>query len=169
MKPENILIYDDLIKKYHAQYNLPFDWTLLKAQLIQESCLDPNAISPVGAKGLAQFMPGTWDDYLVKCSLPHNTSRTCADASIKCCAAYMRDLIANWSSPRSEVDRYNLALASYNAGLGNLLKAQKIVKGVNDYQTIISALKFVTSNENALQTTTYVVRIRKLYNEGLKF
>lgn len=36
------------------------DWRLLKAQYYQESHLKPNAVSPVGAAGVAQFMPATW-------------------------------------------------------------------------------------------------------------
>ena len=33
---------------------------LLAAQLYQESGWDPNAVSPADARGIAQFMPGTW-------------------------------------------------------------------------------------------------------------
>ncbi|MFG3056600.1 NlpC/P60 family protein [Kitasatospora sp. NPDC048239] len=33
---------------------------MLAAQLYQESGFDPGARSPVGAQGMAQFMPGTW-------------------------------------------------------------------------------------------------------------
>lgn len=165
---KDVTIYDDSIKKYHAQYKLPYTWTLLKAQLMAESNLNPNAVSPVGAKGLAQFMPDTWTEYLTKCSLPATTLACNGEASIKCCAAYMADLIKGWSSPRPELDRYNLALASYNAGMGNLIKAQKIVHGVNDYATIVSALKFVTGNANAKQTTDYVNRITDYNIELLK-
>jgi membrane-bound lytic murein transglycosylase F len=36
------------------------DWLWLKAQAKQESNMDSNAMSDVGAKGLCQFMDGTW-------------------------------------------------------------------------------------------------------------
>lgn len=37
--------------------------SLLAAQLYTESKFDPDATSPVGARGIAQFMPGTWAQY----------------------------------------------------------------------------------------------------------
>ncbi|MFD7580554.1 NlpC/P60 family protein [Kitasatospora sp. NPDC059817] len=37
--------------------------SLLAAQLYTESNFDPKAVSPVGAQGIAQFMPGTWAQY----------------------------------------------------------------------------------------------------------
>ncbi len=161
--PQLITTYDDLILKAHTEFHLPFDWLLLKAQLIQESGLDPYAKSEVGAEGLAQFMPDTWLDMLHKYPRFAGLKRTNPQASIFLCAAYMNYLLYQWKSPRPNVDRYNLALASYNAGLCNVLKAQKIVKGAIDYKTIISALKFVTGAENALQSTNYVVRIQAIY------
>ena len=42
----------------------PIDWALLKRQLIQESAADPDAVSRVGAKGLAQAMDATWNEWV---------------------------------------------------------------------------------------------------------
>ena len=33
------------------------------AQIAAESGWDPDAVSPAGARGIAQFMPATWDQY----------------------------------------------------------------------------------------------------------
>jgi soluble lytic murein transglycosylase-like protein len=53
--------YDSLIKYYAAE--VAFDWMLLKAQIKAESNFNPDAKSPVGALGLCQFMPKTWDEW----------------------------------------------------------------------------------------------------------
>ena len=47
----------ELFKKYGAQYNL--DYLLMAAQGYQESTLDQNVKSPVGAIGVMQVMPPT--------------------------------------------------------------------------------------------------------------
>src|SRR3990167_7361776 len=41
----------------------PLDWTLLKNQAVAESGLDPDAVSPVGAKGLTQGMDATFKEW----------------------------------------------------------------------------------------------------------
>lgn len=103
---------------------MPFiDWRLYKAQLYQESNFNPRAVSSAGAKGIAQFMPGTWREYQTE-------FKTLASAfdpahSIKAGAWYMFKMRRFWSSPRPEYDRHSLALTSYNWGAGNVLKAQK--------------------------------------------
>jgi len=158
-----INVYDDDIQRFHNSFNLPFDWLILKAQLIQESGLNPMAVSPVGAMGLAQFMPDTWADYVVKYPIP-NTSVFNAHASIYCCANYMADLLKGWKAERSEEDRYKLALASYNAGFGNILAAQRLAHGVADYNSIIAKLPMVTGSKNAKETTTYVRKIFEYYH-----
>lgn len=165
LKVGDIVKYDELFKKYHKQYELPYDWRLLKAQLFAESALNPNAQSPVGALGLGQFMLPTWNERLSKCNLPLGTPRNDPEASIKMAACYMADLLKNWNAERPAIDEYCLALASYNAGIGNLIKAQKLMNGAPAYKTIINALPTVTGKANARQTSTYVVKILQYYVE----
>jgi len=150
--------YDALIKQAAEQYLPNHDWRLLKAQYLAESRLDPNAVSPVGAQGIAQFMPGTWSDVAKELGYPADITPFDPEAAIPAGAYYMAKLLNGWSAPRPDIDRYCLALASYNAGFGNLLKAQKAAGGANDYASIIKALPEVTG-KHALETTTYVKRI----------
>ena len=94
-----------------AQYAAPISrasqrWsvsaTLLAAQLYQESKFNPFARSPVGAQGIAQFMPDTARSYGL--GNPFDAS-----AAIDAQAHMMRDLLRQFGSVR-------LALAAYNAG-----------------------------------------------------
>ena len=134
-------------------------WQILKAQYWQESKLDPGAESGVGAGGIAQFMPSSWADVSKRMGLPAGATRWMPRYAIPAGAWYDQTLRASWSSPRPERDRHSLALASYNAGLGNLLKAQRQAGGALDYCPIIRALPRVTGRANARQTTQYVRRI----------
>jgi hypothetical protein len=77
---------------------------LLAAQLYAESNFNPFAVSPAGAQGIAQFMPGTAAG--LGLSNPFD-----AAASIDAQAHLMHDLLARFAS-------VPLALAAYNAGPG---------------------------------------------------
>ena len=136
------------------------DWRTWKAQLYQESRLDPAAVSPVGAKGLAQFMPGTWAGVARELRLPPGASAT-HDIAIDAGAYYMAKLSKAWSAPRPAVDRHQLAQASYNAGLGNLIAAQRRCGGKSGYGEISACLPQVTGARNARETLGYVVSIAK--------
>ena len=75
---------------------------LLAGQLMAESGFDPNAGSPAGAQGIAQFMPSTAAAYGL--ADPFDPL-----AAIDAQAHLMSDLIDQFGSPE-------LALAAYNAG-----------------------------------------------------
>ena len=77
---------------------------LLSAQLYAESGFNPFAVSSAGARGIAQFMPGTAASYGL--ANPFD-----AEASINAQAHMMRDLLGRFAS-------VPLALAAYNAGPG---------------------------------------------------
>lgn len=149
--------YDDLIRQAAEKYLPAYDWRLFKAQLFQESKLNPYAVSPAGAKGIGQFMPATWKEWRVKSGYQGH-DETHAEASIFTAACYMAHLIGQWKSPRPSIDRYLLAAASYNAGLSNLLKAQQCASGALGYRAIIAALPQVTADASA-ETITYAKRI----------
>jgi hypothetical protein len=82
--------------------------SVVAAQINNESGFDPNATSPTGAQGIAQFEPGTWKSQHVKGS-PYNPT----------------DALAGYNKLMSSLlNQYNGnirdALAAYNAGPGNL-------------------------------------------------
>lgn len=134
------------------------DPDLLKAQLWQESRFHETAVSPVGAQGVAQFMPATWQEQTAKLGIvgsPFN-----AELSMLVAARYMQQQYSFWSSPRPEYDRENLALCNYNAGAGNCLKAQKLSGGETLYPHIIQYLPQVTGHHSR-ETIEYVQHIRR--------
>ena len=131
------------------------DWRILKAQCWQESRFKTEAVSPVGAMGLCQFMPGTWDQVSEQLRFPSGASAFAPKLSIEAAAFYMGRLRAQWSAPRPEQDRHSLALASYNGGLGNILVAQTLCGGANLYPRIITCLPDVTGRHSR-ETIGYV-------------
>lgn len=156
--------YDELIQNA-AEDHLPgFDWRLLKAQLLAESALNPHAKSRAGAEGIAQFMPKTWDQIAREMGLPKEATPYMPEFAIPASAYYMRKLWDAWTAERLPADRYCLALASYNAGMGNILKAQKKAGMVTDYKTIIRYLEQITGQVNSIETRNYVHHIFGLYS-----
>jgi soluble lytic murein transglycosylase-like protein len=97
---------DSWVDKYARIYDL--DPNVLLTQLWQESKFNPVAVSPAGAKGIAQFMPATAKRFGLKDPFD-------VEASIHAQAKYMRFLLNKFGD-------YALALAGYNAGEGNVQK-----------------------------------------------
>lgn len=150
-------IYDVQIRKWNAVYNPSIPYTWAKAQLVAESRLNTNATSPVGAMGLGQFMPDTWAQMTKELKLG-NVSAYASSYNIQAHAYYMAYLRSQFKAKRPEYDKHSLALASYNAGIGNIVKAQ--AKGGNSllYAPMIKALPQVTG-KHSKETTDYVNRI----------
>ena len=99
--------YTNAIRKAARKYGMRPE--LLLAQLKQESGLNPNAKSPAGATGIAQFMPATAKSRGVNPNDPIS--------SIKGAAHLMSDLIHQYGGNEKK------ALAAYNAGPGAVNKA----------------------------------------------
>lgn len=153
--------YDDYFKKYTKEY-LPFyEYTLVKAQCYQESRLKYDAVSPVGAQGLCQFMPGTWGDVAKPLNISPEQNAFNPELSVMAACYYDARIRNTWKSPRPDHDRFNLVFASYNAGAGHLINAQKACGGPNLYDDIVVCLPEITGH-NSVETMQYVERIRRI-------
>jgi murein DD-endopeptidase MepM/ murein hydrolase activator NlpD len=92
---------------------------LLAAQLEAESGWNPHAVSPVGAQGLAQFMPATWVGEGLDGDGDGRRDPFSAADAIASQASFMCKLLAAVTADDSLTgDPLDLALAAYNAGLG---------------------------------------------------
>jgi len=103
--------FDAYIREAATRFQVPV--AFIKAVIQIESGFNPNAVSPVGAQGLMQLMPGT------------ATEMQCADPFDP-----RENIIAGTKLLRLLSNRYNgdinLVLAAYNAGPGNVAKANGI-------------------------------------------
>ncbi len=129
---------------------------LLKSQFYVESRLDPKAVSPAGAMGVAQIMPGTLQEVRRRDRIPG--SAFSARTSIRAGAAYMARQLRVWWAPRPAECRIELAWASYNAGAGNIIEAQRKSGGRRCWDGIGPHLYKVTGRHSA-ETLGYVSRI----------
>jgi len=134
------------------------DWHWEKAQGVQESGLDPSAVSTVGAKGVMQIMPGTWAD-ICRALGWRNVSPFSGPHNIFAGVFYQSRMDRIWARDRSIAERHALGLASYNAGPGSILRAQAACGGVRLWRDIAPCLPNVTGTAAAKQTTDYGARI----------
>ena len=156
--------YDGFFITYTKRYLPGVDPDLIKAQCWQESRFKENAVSQVGAAGICQFMPGTWRDARKSLALSEAISVFHPEYNIQAAAYYMGVQYKMWRSLRPPEDRHNLAVASYNAGAGHLISAQKLCGNPSLYKDIIPCLPRVTG-KNSKETMDYVVHIRNFYSQ----
>ena len=99
--------------------------TLIEALVWQESRWRADAVSPVGARGLAQLMPGTARDLGVNALDPF--------ANLEGGARYLRE----------QLDRFDgnieKALAAYNAGPGRVIAANGVPR-IRETQVYVSSI-----------------------------
>ena len=158
--------------RYATIHGISPSWA--KAVAISESALNPKAISWVGARGIMQFMPGTWEwqaPAAYKVLGPNNPK-----AAIWVGCKYLRwnlDLVVPAATlPNGE----RLASASYNSGWGNIRKARAQCRdlGGGDKQICDANVwydnvekRLVTSKASRKETRTYVERIDRWKKRSL--
>ena len=151
--------YFPMFEQYLDQYNIPLE---MKYLAIVESALRPTAQSHVGASGLWQFMFGTGKQFNLKISSYVDERHHPVKSTIAACK-YLSQLYKIFGD-------WDLALAAYNSGPGNVLKAIKRSGGYKNYWNIRPYLPTETAGYvPAFYATMYIFNYAKehdLYPEN---
>jgi membrane-bound lytic murein transglycosylase MltF len=147
-------------KKYGNQYDLP--WLLVAAQAYQESTIDQNKKSSVGAVGVMQIKPSTAADAPI--------SITGVDASteknIQAGTKYLRYIADRYykDAPMTRLDKGLFSVASYNAGPARIAQLRKKAQaqGLNP-NVWFGNVEVVAAREIGRETVQYVSNIYKYY------
>ena len=157
--------YDSYFKKYSKHCFGPgFDWRYFKSQAIAESNLNSDAKSHVGAKGIMQIMPKTFKEIKYKNPSIKGTSLQ-PKWNIAAGILYDRAIWKLWKAKRPFTDRLAFMFGSYNAGKGNILKAQKIAESKGMDPNIWSSIKKNLMNvtgRHSKETIGYVDKINQV-------
>jgi membrane-bound lytic murein transglycosylase MltF len=144
-------------QKYGAQYDV--DWVLMAAQGYQESQLNQNAKSRVGAIGIMQLMPATGKQMDV--GDIHQV-----DPNIAAGTKYMRFMIDQYYAhePMRILDKALFTFASYNAGVGRIdqMRKEAARRGL-DPNKWFGSVEYVAAEKIGQETVTYVGDIYKYY------
>jgi membrane-bound lytic murein transglycosylase MltF len=146
-----------LFEKYATQYR--FDPMMLAAQGYQESRLDQDAKSHVGAIGVMQIMPATGEE------LDVGNIRD-IEPNIHGGTKYLDQLMTRYFKDANfdDDDRPLFAFAAYNAGPGRIqqMRTEAKMRGL-DPDRWFNNVEIVTAEKVGLETTTYVRNIYKYY------
>ncbi|PKR81579.1 lytic transglycosylase F [Brumimicrobium salinarum] len=111
--------YDKIIKRVSEKY--AWDWRLISALIYQESQFRLNQQSWAGAYGLMQFMPSVGPTFGV---YPDSPPSVQIDGGIRKITKNYKE----WESIPDSTQRVKFAFATYNAGIGHVLDAQRLTK-----------------------------------------
>ncbi|MFH6945274.1 LysM peptidoglycan-binding domain-containing protein [Flavobacterium sp. FlaQc-50] len=117
--------YFPIFEDAFAKQNVPLE---IKYLAVVESALNPKAVSKMGATGIWQFMYGTGKQYALKID-SYIDERSDPLKATAACSEYMTkmfNIFGNWE----------LVLASYNSGPGNVTKAIRRSGGKTKYWDI---------------------------------
>jgi len=147
----------ELFRKYSDKYNV--DYLLMAAQAYQESRLNQNARSPVGAIGIMQIMPETGASLKVG-------DITLLEPNIHAGVKYMRTVRDTYfeNEPMDDLNKALFTFASYNAGPGRVsqLRREAEKRRLNP-NVWFGNVEQIASERIGRETVTYVSNIFKYY------
>lgn len=164
---ETISPYDSLIQTVALEFDL--DWVMLTAIAAQESKFDPNSESWAGAVGIMQVLP--------RFSQVSEDSLYIPELNIREGARILKEHLEHYSYMDS-TNQWQMALATYNAGMGHVADARRLSidqnENPNEWETISeSLLKLMQRRyyQNArygfcrgIETVRYVKEIMNRYD-----
>ena len=148
--------YFPLFEEAFDKQNVPLE---IKYLAVVESALNPKAVSRVGATGLWQFMYQTGKQYGLKID-SYVDERSDPLKATEAAAQYMKNMYAIFGD-------WDLVLASYNSGPGNVAKAIRRSGGQQNYWNIRKNLPKETQGYlPAFLATMYIYEYHK--EHGIK-
>jgi membrane-bound lytic murein transglycosylase MltF len=147
----------DIFRRYSDQYGL--DYLLMLAQGYQESRLDHNARSHVGAIGVMQVMPATGKELAVG-------DITQLEPNIHAGVKYIRQMMDRYyaKEPMTDANKILFTFASYNAGPARIRSMrQEASKRGLDPNVWFNNVEAVTADKVGSEPVTYVSNIYKYY------
>ena len=154
---QKFLTLTEFFRKYSDQYKV--DYLLMAAQGYQESQLNQDAKSQVGAIGVMQVMPATGKELNVG-------DITQMEANIHAGVKYMRFMVDRYykDEPMDNLNKALFTFASYNAGPARVrqLRREAEKQGLNP-NVWFGSVEQIASERIGRETVTYVANIYKYY------
>jgi len=158
--------YDNLMQEVADEFDL--DWVMLTAIVAQESKFNPTSESWAGAVGLMQVLPRFSDISKDSLFIP--------EVNVREGARILKDHIKHYAYMDS-TNQWAFALATYNAGLGHLADARRLVidqnKNPNEWEPVSEALLMLMQRKyyqharygftRGIETVRYVSEIMNRY------
>lgn len=140
------ILFEDIYSEHSKAQNVSISYLLGITR--QESIMNPVAVSPVGARGLMQIMPGTAKDISRRNSYDYKGVSTLFNPKVNIMfgATYLRELLEEFNGNRI------YATAGYNAGPARAYKWQSKDGIKRDMVTYIETIPFS-------ETRNYVQRV----------
>ncbi|OLC36160.1 MAG: hypothetical protein AUH81_08680 [Candidatus Rokubacteria bacterium 13_1_40CM_4_69_5] len=143
-------------KLTEASQRAGLDPYFVAAVVRQESSYDPRAVSPAGARGLMQLMPGTAQIVAESCGLTFRDELLDDPAAnLQLGTCFLADRMREWADPR-------LALAAYNAG-PNRMRQWWQTRRTNDLEAFVERIPIDETRHYVKRVMFYWEEYRRIY------